>query len=228
MRISGSDAGPFLGFRGILRITIYLIAKSCNLPGGAGETCAGGGRMKLMTSLVLVVAFYPIPLGAQTFKPSPNPVSDTVRDLAARGSKNLVSSAELMPAEKYGYHPTEAQMTFGQLIVHIVQTNIALCSAIGGTPAPLGPEELKKLSGSDVKDALVRAIKQSFDYCTEAVAKANDSHLGDEVTMFGRRTGLSRAAAMITIATDWADHYSTAASYLRLNGIMPPTAQTPG
>ena len=27
------------------------------------------------------------------------------------------------------------------------------------------------------------------------------------------------------IAADWADHYSTAASYLRMNGILPPTAQ---
>lgn len=51
-----------------------------------------------------------------------------------------------MPAEKYGYHPTEAQMTFGQLIVHIIQTNIALCSGIAGTPAPFGPDELKKLA----------------------------------------------------------------------------------
>jgi hypothetical protein len=53
----------------------------------------------------------------------------------------------------------------------------------------------------------------------------NDSQLGDEVTMFGRPSGQSRAAMMIILAADWADHYSTAASYLRLNGILPPTAQ---
>jgi hypothetical protein len=58
----------------------------------------------------------------------------------------------------------------------------------------------------------VVAIKRSFDYCTEALAKVNDSQLAEEVTMFGRRTGLLRAAAMITIVTDWADRYSTAVS----------------
>jgi hypothetical protein len=57
------------------------------------------------------------------------------------------------------------------------------------------------------------------------MAKADDAHLGEEVSVFGRRTGLSRADAMVTIATDWADHYSTAASYLRLNAILPPSAQ---
>ena len=35
---------------------------------------------------------------------------------------------------------------------------------------------------------------------------------------------MSRATALITIVVDWADHYSTAASYLRLNGLLPPTA----
>jgi hypothetical protein len=37
----------------------------------------------------------------------------------------------------------------------------------------------------------------------------------------------SRAAgaAMITIANDWPDHDSTAASYLPLNGIVPPSAR---
>ena len=36
---------------------------------------------------------------------------------------------------------------------------------------------------------------------------------------------LPNGLRLITIATDWADHYSTAASYLRLNDILPPTAQ---
>jgi hypothetical protein len=159
------------------------------------------------------------------FTASSNPVSDTVREMLARESKNLIGSAELLPPEKYGYQPTPAQMSFGQLMAHVVQTNVALCSAISGTPAPMTPDELKKLSGTDPKDALIAAIRKSFDYCTEGLAKVRDTDLGEEVSMFGRRTGQSRGAALVTLAADWADHYSTAASYLRLNGILPPTAQ---
>jgi uncharacterized damage-inducible protein DinB len=182
--------------------------------------------VKLVTPLVFAVLVSSVALAAQQeFKPSANPVSDTVRDMLARNSKNLVASAELLPAEKYGYQPTPAQMTFGQLIAHIVQTNVALCSGISGTPSPMTPEEIKKLAGTEPKDALVAAIKRSFDYCTEALSKVTDAQLGEEATMFGRRTGQSRAAMLVTIANDWADHYSTAASYLRLNAILPPTAQ---
>jgi hypothetical protein len=159
------------------------------------------------------------------FTPSANPVSDAVRTLVAKESKNLVGSAELMPAEKYGFQPTPAQMTFGKLIAHVVQTNVFICSGIGGTPPPMTQDELMKMSGTEPKDALVAAVKKSFDYCSESLAKVQDASLGEEVSMFGRKTGQSRAAAMLTIATDWTDHYSTAASYLRLNGILPPTAQ---
>ncbi len=167
------------------------------------------------------LALAPSLLAAQEFKPSPNPVSDAVRQVLVKESKHLIDSAELMPADKYSYHPTDAQMTFAKLMVHIVQTNVAICSAIGDMPV----SDLLKLAETEPKDTLVGAVKQSFTYCTDALAKVNDTKLGDEVSMMGKRTGLSRAAAMITIANDWADHYSTAASYLRLNGILPPSAQ---
>ena len=178
--------------------------------------------MRLMMVGALVSALSPIALVAQMSPSSANPVSDTIRQMLASDSKNLIASAELMPADKYAYRPTPAQITFAHLIMHIAQSNVSLCSAISGTP----PANLGTLAETDPKAALVTAIKQSFDYCTQALAKTTDAHLGDEVTLYGTRKG-TRAAAMITIATDWADHYSAAASYLRLNGLLPPTA-SPG
>ena len=34
----------------------------------------------------------------------------------------------------------------------------------------------------------------------------------------------ARATAMIGLVTDWANHYGQQAMYLRLNGVLPPTA----
>ena len=33
------------------------------------------------------------------------------------------------------------------------------------------------------------------------------------------------ARARVLLTNDWADHYSSAAMHLRLNGLLPPTAQ---
>ncbi len=67
-------------------------------------------------------------------------------------------------------------------------------------------------------------MKASFDFCTTALAKVDDSKLGDTVDLYGGRQG-PRAFALIALTNDWADHYSAAAQYLRLNGLLPPTAK---
>ena len=88
----------------------------------------------------------------------------------------------------------------------------------------MAPQELKAVSATDGKDTLTAALRKSFEYCEQALAKLQDSSLAEEAVMFGQRTGMDRAAALTTIVVDWADHYSTAASYLRLNGLLPPSA----
>ena len=80
-------------------------------------------------------------------------------------------------------------------------------------------------SGVRCSCSVFESIRQSFSLCSDAFARVTDAQLGEEVSMMGRRTGQSRAAAVITITNDWADHYSTAAAYLRLNGILPPSAR---
>ena len=151
--------------------------------------------------------------------PIPNPVSATVKGQLPRFSKNIVAAAEAMPAEKYNFKPSPEMNTFGHLMMHITQSNNVLCSKISGMAAPD-----VKYSESDPKDKLVAALKASFEYCTTALANVDDSKLGDQMMLFGNRPA-SRAAAMIGLSDGWNDHYGAQAIYLRLNGIMPPTAQ---
>jgi hypothetical protein len=45
----------------------------------------------------------------------------------------------------------------------------------------------------------------------------------ERFTLFGNRT-TTQAGAMFTFANDFFDHYSAEAMYLRMNGLLPPTA----
>jgi hypothetical protein len=139
----------------------------------------------------------------------------------ARFSKNMVGAAELMPAEKYGFKPSPEMNSFGHVVMHIAQSNNGLCSKISGGTAP----DLK-VTDADPKDKLVAALKASFDYCAAELEKVDDSKLGDQMMLFGNRPA-SRATALIVLSDDWYDHYGAQAIYLRLNGILPPTAQPP-
>lgn len=158
---------------------------------------------------------------AQESKSSSNPVSDTVRGMLGARAKNLTAAVEAMPADKFSYKPTEGQMTFGALAEHIAESNNLLCSKLSSQAAPSD-----KISEKDPKDKLVAAVKSSFAYCETALKGVQDSQLGEQVTLFGGHPA-PKAAALIALAGGWADHYGAAAIYLRLNGILPPTAQKP-
>jgi hypothetical protein len=145
--------------------------------------------------------------------PTKNPVSDTVRDILSRQKNNLLGAVDEMPADKFGYSPTPAQMTFGHLVMHITMSNIELCSKAASKPMP-----------ETDKERLQAGLTKSFMYCEAALGKVDDSKLGDPVVLFGGRQG-TVASALISLTNDWADHYSAAAMYLRLNGLLPPTAQ---
>jgi uncharacterized damage-inducible protein DinB len=151
-----------------------------------------------------------------------SPVADAFRANEAEMAKNLVGAAETMPAAKYGYKPTAAQMTFGAVAAHLAQGNDLFCGAIGGVKAPTR----SKIAPTDSKDVLVARLKETFAFCDQALAKLDDSKLGEEIPMFGRT--MTRAAVIIMTAGDWEDHYSQWANYLRLNGLLPPTAKKGG
>jgi DinB superfamily len=151
--------------------------------------------------------------------PGKNPVTDAVREIFARQQKNLTAAIDAMPADKFGYSPTPAQMSFGHLVLHVAMSNIELCSKSAGMPPP----PMKPGSETD-KDRLQAALSRSFLYCESALNKVDDSKLGNPVEIFGGKQ-TSVAYALIALTNGWADHYSEAAMYLRLNGILPPTAE---
>jgi len=155
----------------------------------------------------------------QSVAPVKNPVSTVLRTSLAGRQKNTLAAVDAMPADKFSYKPTPDQMSFGHLVVHIIESNNGLCAKVADVPAP----KVDEFKETDPKDKLLAAARASFDFCSTALANLDDSKLGDNVD-FGRVQG-PRAMGVFFLVGGWADHYGAAAMYLRLNGILPPTAQ---
>jgi hypothetical protein len=149
-----------------------------------------------------------------------SPVSDVLRTMLASREKDTVAAFEEMPADKFGYKPTPEQMTFGHLAAHIVSGNYFFCSNVGDVPRP----KTEELKGTEDKDKLVASMKTSFEFCRTALAKADDSKMNEDITWFDNKPR-PRAWAFVGLASSWADHYGMAAMYLRLNGLLPPSAK---
>ncbi len=178
---------------------------------------------------LITLAVLPLSLAAQATTAataaapaaSASPVADALRQMQQRYARILVAAAEAMPAEKYNYRPTPAQMSFAMIQAHLAnEGNDMLCSKVAGVPAPQRTAADSTLG----KDALVARLKETFQFCETAFAHLDDSKLNEPIQLFGPNPFTRAAAIMITVG-DWADHYSQEANYLRLNAILPPTAQ---
>lgn len=170
------------------------------------------------------IAKYTAILAVATFSSvasAQSPVADAFRHFEASEAKNLIAAAEEFPANKYSYKPTPAQMSFGDIVAHLSGGNDALCGTIAGTKAPTRA----KLAAKPTKAELVARLKETFEFCNTSLASLDDSKLNESMSVFGMT--MTRAGVMTLTTGDWADHYSQSAIYMRLNGMLPPTAKKP-
>lgn len=171
-----------------------------------------------MKNVILIPAL--IVIAAAATAQTKNPVSSALKEILPGRQKNIVAAVEEMPADKFAYKPTADQMTFGHLVTHIIESNNLFCSKAAAVPAP----KVEEAKESDSKDKLLASLKASFDFCSDALSKMDDSKLGEMTEGFGGQQ-VSRARIAFGLAGSWADHYGMAAMYLRLNGLTPPSAK---
>jgi hypothetical protein len=177
-------------------------------------------QIYLIPALLLLAASAIAQTAPGASAPVANPISSALREIIPGRQKNTIAAVEAMPADKFSYKPSADQMTFGHLVAHMIEANYGLCSNAAAVPAP----KAEGVKDTDPKDKLAPALKASFDFCGDALSKMDDAKLGEMTAGIGGQQ-LSRARFALGIASNWADHYAEAAMYLRLNGILPPTAK---
>ncbi|MBZ5648383.1 MAG: DinB family protein [Acidobacteriia bacterium] len=169
-------------------------------------------------SRIAIVLLLLVMLVAGGWAQEANPVVSAARKQILPRARHMVEAAQEMPADKYGFKATEGQMSFGQIVRHTAWANGLLCSIAAGEKAP--PEDFKD---TDPKDKLVAALAASVSYCEGVLAKLDDKNLGQQLKVpWGPMT---RAEILFEMNADQGNHYSMLASYLRLNGLLPPTAK---
>jgi hypothetical protein len=169
--------------------------------------------------IVLVIVCMALPLVVSAQDTAANPLTATVTKILNDNAKNLIAAAEEMPADKYDFTPSPDIRTFGAVVAHVAQVNNMVCGMLS-KPAAL-PD---KLEDKDPKDKLVNGLKASMDACSAAFSKLTDANLTEMIPAFGGRQ-MSRLAVALVVTNDLIDHYAGMAIYLRMNKLLPPTAQ---
>ena len=142
-------------------------------------------------------------------------------DAAGEYSKHLsalaklsIAVAEAMPSEQYGFRPHPESMNFGELMSHIATTNFQFCSGLKDSTPPA-------LSSPSSKDAIVKFLSDSFDYCSGVILSLTDQQLMQaHDSPDGHLPGREILLAMYIHV---AHHRGQAEIYLRDKGIKPPS-----
>jgi hypothetical protein len=131
--------------------------------------------------------------------------------------RSLEGSADVMPAEKYGFKLTDGQMTFAEWLIHSAQRNFTDCAVLKGEKTPDVAAQLESLKD---KTAVSKALKDSFAYCATAFEGIDDQKIIATPAM---------SNAFLHVVVHNNEIYGNVVGYLRASGIVPPsTASRPG
>ncbi|HEY9382179.1 MAG TPA: DinB family protein [Gemmatimonadales bacterium] len=145
----------------------------------------------------------------------------TIQPLYEMAKGWLVKSAEMLPEADYGFKPTPAVRSFGQLIGHVANANYMICATAKGEKNPAAQDFEKTTE----KAALVKALKDALAYC-DPVYKMADADLTATAEMFGMK--MTRLGWAFLNVTHDNEHYGNLVTYLRMKGLTPPSSQGPG
>ena len=186
--------------------------------------------MKLVYAALVALAL-PVSLSAQQAAAGPpaNPITAAFRGRIMGLQKNIAQAFDSIPASKFSYRPTPAQLTIGYIAQHLVSDNTLFCNTFGAMKATPSAQETTtpdSIKAMWPKDTLVAMLKSSLTFCEHALAQVDDAKLSDQVELRfnGNTRKVTRAAMVLGHALDLADHYSQLANYMRLNNILPPSA----
>ena len=125
-----------------------------------------------------------------------------------------IAVAKAMPPDQYGFRPHPESMNFGELMSHIANANYAFCAGLKDASTPSLP------SPTD-KDAVVKFLSDSFDYCSTVIPNLTEEQLGKyHNSPDGRLPGRD---ILLVMYIHVAHHRGQAEIYLRDKGIRPPS-----
>ena len=177
--------------------------------------------MKPYLSLILVAGALVTNVNAQA-PAAGNPISQAIRDEWNGVKQNVRKSAAVMPADKYGFKPVASVRSFGQILAHLAGANYVFCAAVKGEKAPHTEDEFEK--SATTAPAIAKALQDSIVYCDAAYTALTDQGAGEAINApFG--TGkTARAAALMGNTGHLQEHYGNLVTYLRMNGLVPPSS----
>jgi len=182
-----------------------------------------------MTRSVLVAASI-VFASASAFAQAPAGQQVSLATSLQRGyanvKQNLTEEIAKMPPENFSFKPGPAPelRNFGMLFGHVANAQFGSCSAALGQANPNQGHNLE--TEATTKDALVKALADSFALCDKAFAGLTDQNVMEMVKQ--GQNEIARSALLANVVIHSNEMYGTASVYMRAKGLVPPSTERQG
>jgi uncharacterized damage-inducible protein DinB len=148
--------------------------------------------------------------------PDTLPGIDVLAPLSELESK-ITALAKAVPEEKYSWRPAPGVRSFGEVFLHIVDSNrMILAIAAGKTASEDAAFEKKPTT----KAQTLQMLADSFAAARKAIEPLRSGGLSHDADFFGEHT--TRRGVYVFLDTHMSEHLGQAIAYARMNGIVPP------
>jgi uncharacterized damage-inducible protein DinB len=192
-------------------ITVFVVGLA------AGNLLAQAGRQVVDTKDAA-------PLDAQREKRA-------LQSLLKIAEKQIIPAVDAMPADKFGFAPTDGEFkgvrTFGQMVKHLSATNHILAAAALGEAPPadagdeVGPEAVR------TKAEILNYLNGSFAHLSKAIESIGQTNASVNPSPISplKKGEVTRSALVVESLMHACDHYGQIVEYLRMNGVVPPASR---
>lgn len=175
-----------------------------------------------LVAVLVVVGIALFPARVTVHAQTANPVSDSIRELWEGAKRNLLGAAKAMPDDKYGFRPVATVRTYGEILAHVAGANFVFCSAARGEKSPHAEDAFEK--AAQTRAQIVKALEDSIAYCDAAYKGLTDRGASETIVApFGGGKS-PRASALMGNTGHLQEHYGNLVTYLRINGLVPPSS----
>ena len=142
----------------------------------------------------------------------------TSQGMFAIAKNDVNRSMTKIPEEVWNFQPAPTVRTIGQLFAHIADGQYEFCGAANGEQITKDVEKNAK-----TKADIMAAVKDAFAYCDAVYAKMSEPSAAEIVSFFGQK--LTRLGVMDFNIAHTMEHYGNLTTYMRMNGIVPPSSE---
>jgi uncharacterized damage-inducible protein DinB len=149
-----------------------------------------------------------------------NPMVSSSKVFYTNAKQDILRSAEKMPEDKYAFKPTDTVRSYGQVLAHVADGQYEFCGAAASKHDEKGIEQTAK-----TKAEIVAALKTAFAYCDAIYAGMTDAKAAEMIPAFGG-TKITRLSMLDFNVSHTMEHYGNLVTYLRIEGLVPPSSES--